>query len=111
MAVAIGLPWLAGILLGFFQQLLVWFSQYLSKRIVIIGAIIAAWGAAFAVLKALTIGAGFIVQNNLPPDMFQYAAQIIPTNFGTFVSHVFAVEAAVSVYKVSCRVLGYKASF
>ena len=103
-----GLPWLAGVLLGFFQQLLVWFAGFIGKKLAIIAAIVAAWGVAFAALKVATIGVLSGLSMTLPPDMFAYAGAIVPSNFSTFVAHCLGVEAACAIYKVAARILGYK---
>jgi hypothetical protein len=108
MAVMIGLPWLAGVLLGFFQQLLVWFAGFIGKKLAIVAAIVAAWGVAFAALKGVTVGAIAGLQMTLPPEMFVFAGAIVPSNLGTFVAHCIGVEAACAIYKVAARILGYK---
>jgi hypothetical protein len=80
-----GLPWLAGILGGFFTTIFQFFAQYLTKRLAVVAAAVTAIAtlttAMFASLSALTssiavalpdsivIGAGLIVPDNAIPSI------------------------------------------
>lgn len=108
--VLLGLPWLAAFFSGLFDIAINWGLKYLGKKIAIVAAVIAAWGAAFAALKAATIGAVAAGAVGLPSEVMEMAGAIIPGNLGTFLSTIGATEFACSVYKVTARVISMKAA-
>lgn len=107
--VILGLPWLASVISGIASSLLVKMSEYLTKRVAVIAALIASWGAVFAALKAATIGATAGLVATLPAPVLEYGGAVVPGNLGTFLSVWGATEAAVVAYKFADRILQFKA--
>jgi len=94
--VLLGLPWLAGVLVSAFTATVTWLAQFVTKRIAIIAAIVAAFltlTAAFvAVLEGIASGFSYV---------FPVAANfgfLIPADLPLLVSAYTAARLAYWVY-------------
>lgn len=103
-----GIPWLASILSGLFASLITFFAQYLTKRLAIVVAVVAA-------LSALTLAffAGIVaIINGLssisPPMLSQAMGMIYPENLNLIVASIFSARVARWVYEWNVKVIQFR---
>jgi hypothetical protein len=102
----LGMPWLAGIVGGLFTSLFSFFAQHLTKKIAVIGAVIALVIGATTVFVLLIEGlmsSIYIAFPSVGP-----VGLFVPSNISTCLSAMVTAKAAHWAYGWNIRVIQYK---
>lgn len=104
----VGIPFLATVMGSLFSGLLTFFAQYLTKKLALTAAFIAASISLFAVFFSVcwSILQGLIVVT--PPEISLALAFFVPTNAPACIGAILSVNVARWVYDWNTRVIQFR---